>query len=356
MSENSIKYFLAANSCEGFVSYFENVYNAKDGWQVFIIKGGPGTGKSSFMRAVANLGQERGYTCDYGLCSSDPDSLDAVIFPEMKVAIMDGTAPHTLDPKYAGVSETILNFGEFWEDDALQEKRQEIIAVTDKNKALHKTAARYLKSAGWIINDNLSKAAAVTDKTKTERIAEALSKKYLKPQNKKPKETVCFLSGITPKGVIHNTDIIQNNFENLVIIKDDYGYVADLILSKLREKALKFGYKTVTVKNVFLPKLIDCLLLPELSLGFVRESEQQIINRNERRIHARRFMDVKSFNMSKEKLKFNKKAARELINSAVDTLYQAKQTHDELENYYIKAMDFDALNKFTSDFAEKLFR
>ena len=47
------------------------------------------------------------------LCSSDPDSLDALILPEWKVSIADGTAPHILEPRYPAVSESILSFGDF---------------------------------------------------------------------------------------------------------------------------------------------------------------------------------------------------------------------------------------------------
>jgi len=42
-------YFAAANGYDGFVSYFEKVFDAKDYTRLFILKGGPGTGKSSIM-------------------------------------------------------------------------------------------------------------------------------------------------------------------------------------------------------------------------------------------------------------------------------------------------------------------
>ena len=46
------KYLLGANSCEGFVSYFADNYDALSDWRAYIIKGGPGTGKSSFMKYI----------------------------------------------------------------------------------------------------------------------------------------------------------------------------------------------------------------------------------------------------------------------------------------------------------------
>lgn len=33
-------------------------------------------------------------------CSSDPDSLDAVVFRKIKAIIVDGTSPHVFEPDY----------------------------------------------------------------------------------------------------------------------------------------------------------------------------------------------------------------------------------------------------------------
>ena len=124
MEKFNLKYFLAANSCEGFVSEFSRCYDPNDNWHVYIIKGGPGTGKSSFMKYIAAKAEEKNIQCIYCPCSSDPDSLDAIIMQDKKVVILDGTAPHTLDPKYPAVCEEILNFGEFWETEKLNDKTE----------------------------------------------------------------------------------------------------------------------------------------------------------------------------------------------------------------------------------------
>ena len=60
---------------------------------LYIIKSGPGSGKSSLMRRVERHLQAAGLKTEQVLCSGDPDSLDAVIVPELGAAIVDGTAP-----------------------------------------------------------------------------------------------------------------------------------------------------------------------------------------------------------------------------------------------------------------------
>ena len=62
-------FFLGANSAEGFCGLYEQLLDAKL-YDLIILKGGPGCGKSTFMRRAAAAMEERG---------------------------LDGTAPHGMD-------------------------------------------------------------------------------------------------------------------------------------------------------------------------------------------------------------------------------------------------------------------
>ncbi|MBO5797021.1 MAG: ATPase, partial [Clostridia bacterium] len=52
MQDTAVRFFLGANTPGGFVGYMPESYAAGEGWRVYIIKSGPGTGKSTFMRRV----------------------------------------------------------------------------------------------------------------------------------------------------------------------------------------------------------------------------------------------------------------------------------------------------------------
>lgn len=356
MENFNIKYFLAANSCEGFVSHFGNCYNPKDNWKVYIIKGGPGTGKSSFMKFLAAKAAEKEIKTVLCPCSSDPDSLDAVIFPEIKKVVLDGTSPHTLDPKFPAVCEEILNFGEFWKTDKIERSREEILNLCDNNSSLHFTAARYLFAAGELLRDSYKIALACTQKKKAEKVAEKLCKRLIPASHNKGFEWVRFIGGVTPKGIVSFTDTLLKSAENTVIINDPFGAASNIIMKKVREYALSRNYEIISLKSPFLPStILDHILIPELSLCFARECEYQQFGTDVRRIHARRFTDIHALNLSRERLRFNKKLSREMLNEACVTLKKAKAVHDEIEKYYVSAMDFEGLTAFAEDFAKKLF-
>lgn len=358
MKNEFAKYFLGANSSEGFVSYFGDSFDCFNGWRAIIIKGGPGTGKSSFMKYIAARATDKNYEVELCPCSSDPDSLDAVIIKNIKTVILDGTAPHVVEPVYPGACEEIINMGEFWNTVALYENADSIINITNQNKKLHKTASAYISAAGELIYDNLKLSKRYTNTKKAEQFAIKTAERII-PQRKNhaPKEWVRFIGGITPKGVMAYSDTVDNFYKNVIVIEDKYGGASGTIMDAVRKTALSRGYEIITLKNPFLPStLIDHILIPELSLAFVREYEYIKFDEAHRRIHARRFTDFNLMRSLRGKMVFNRRVIRDLLLGAVNTLNQAKAVHDELEKYYIDAMNFDNIAAFAKQRAEDILK
>ena len=88
-------FFAGSNSGKGFYSLFDNIMGP-EAKRIYLLKGGPGTGKSSFMRFIADAVGELGHEQERFFCSSDPQALDAVAFPALGIALVDATAPHQI--------------------------------------------------------------------------------------------------------------------------------------------------------------------------------------------------------------------------------------------------------------------
>lgn len=346
MKNNNIKYFFASNSADGFVSFFKNCYNPFDGWSCGIIKGGPGSGKSSFMKRLLKY-SKRPTLC---YCGSDPDSLDAVLIPEKKLALLDGTSPHTQEPFLPGVSEEILNFGEFWDKAKIKENREEIISLTLKNKQELAAASEYLKASGILLRKSLNFAKSVTDHNKCRKTALALAKRHIKSSGEKAGVEHRFLGGVTPKGVVYFGDTISLESDTQVIISDYSGAVADCIFNILKEYALEKNHHIILLHNPILPEILDGIIIPRLKLSFIREYDFLKLPLKNRRIHETRFIEKNSLPEVKAELKQNKKEAIRLLNLGIATLKSAKAIHDDLEHFYIKAMDFSKLESFAEEF------
>ena len=140
-----VDFFLGANSAHGFYGLYDQLKQNEQTYDFLILTGGPGVGKSTFMKQVGKCAEEEDTDIEYIHCSGDPDSLDAVILPRHGVIIADGTDPHALKPKYPVAVDRYVDLGRFYQIDRVKERRKEIIAsqmVTKRNIKRHMPVCR----------------------------------------------------------------------------------------------------------------------------------------------------------------------------------------------------------------------
>lgn len=346
----TVSFFFGANNKLRYCSLFGELYNPFENGKHIILKGGPGTGKSTLMKKIADKLENKGYFTERGYCSADPDSLDAVIAPEIGFSVIDGTAPHIADPKMPGVSEHIVDLGAAWNRNELKSHAKEIGELTQANSLQHKKAANLMYVASQIENDNRRLCFSFIDRDKLERYMRRLAYRLI-PERKTVKAGKIekrFLSAITPVGVCVQYDTVVRLSEKAVTIEDEYSAVAPLIISYITSYATENGFD---VYECFCPLFPyskpEHIIIPELNLTvFTQNSYHFSVADGERVIHSSRFFEKCEYAAAKEKLNFGKKAKKEFIDETVNKLSYAGNIHDELEKYYIAATDFDIINEF----------
>lgn len=342
-----LDFFLGANSPAGFAGYFDELLNIQNGHRCYVIKGGPGTGKSSLMKRVAGALEGADERIEQIHCSSDPDSLDGVIGKTANISIADGTAPHVIEPEYPGACQTTVNLCEYWDENLLDQSREEIVAACQKNKAFHARCTRYLKAAHSLLADNEAIAAECTDYRKVMLFAKKLIHKELPvKRGAQGKEHKRLLSAVTPKGILVYGESVSALCERVYVVRDDFGAVSRVLMNELRSAALAAGYEVYTCYCPLDASKVEHVLIPELSLGFVTANKFVDTKVQPfRAVNFSRFTNVEKLRRKKQRISFNKKAAAELFEEAVSVLKQAKANHDAIESYYLAAIDFDKVDK-----------
>ncbi len=357
VSDRLPTYFAGANSGEGFYSCFDNLYDPFNGDRMYILKGGPGTGKSTLMKKLSSFAEEKGFKPEIFYCSSDPDSLDAVIFPNIKAAVCDGTAPHVMEANYPGVSERVIALGDCLNCDMLEGLAADILPLFKANKELHLKASRFIKATSGLIDDSFAIDCECTDLDKVQEFAERLSKSVLPSgENREGKETRRFLSGITPKGIIFFEHTLTLLCDRIFAIEDEYGGTSSVIMSVLRKNALEKGLDIITCPCAMSPsRKIDHIIIPSIKTAFcTSNSYLPVESVTERKIHARRFRNSSQIREHRQRLSFNRRAADELIKEACNYLSEAKEIHDMMESFYIKSMNFKKADEFAEKIASEL--
>lgn len=332
-------YFLGASSTGGFFSLFEKAYDPHDGWSACIIKGGPGTGKSSLMKRVADAAAAKGEKCERAFCSSDPASLDAVILPERKFMIMDGTAPHVVNANYPGICEYLLDLGECWDKEKLMPHRSRILELTDACSACHKQAQRCLGSAGAFRNAYLAKTDPLIDIDKVNRASDRI-RENLPRRGTGGYTHHRLLSAVTKDGVKVFEDTIHNECEVCIPIDDRWTRCSSLLMKRLGKLLEKDGFGTVLCYCSQMPDAVEHIIVPEAGMACSAANRVHAVDAG-RTIHASRFMKRALSSEERKVLTENEKNERLMLNQASIHMRDAKSLHDELESYYISAMDFD---------------
>ena len=262
------KYFAAANSSRGFKNYFKEVFGGAD--TVYVVKGGPGTGKSSFMKRCSKRAEEKGFTVENYCCSSDADSLDGVLIfdGERRIGVLDGTAPHIWEPRLVGAVERTVNLGEFWDEDILFSQRNEIRALTKKKEAAYNKAYTYLRSCGNLqaVTDMLLRDAI--DQNKILASAERLAERYGKARLESGSVvTPALIDAVTMKGVVR-LDSFEMRAKRIYRICHTYG-VGQMLLSKILECLMLRGVRVKAAYDAICPWLVNGIFVEDDKTAFV---------------------------------------------------------------------------------------
>ena len=244
---NSVDFFLGTTTPAGFKGYFEPL-RREPGMQMYLIKSGPGCGKSTLMKRLAIKAEQKGEPIQRIHCASDPDSLDGVIFLDKRAAIVDATAPHVMEPDAPGAEEQVVSLYHTLDADALHAHADEVKRLFAQNTALRSRAARYIASAGSLLLDSRRAEACSANFEKVRRYVKRLCARTLPrlPEGALASEELRLLSAITPKGPVFYRGTVQALADRYVVFHDDYGAVSRLLLELIRAEALARGYHIIT--------------------------------------------------------------------------------------------------------------
>lgn len=351
-------YFAASNSRSGFYSYYEQSFRGRVD-RLFCIKGGPGTGKSTFMRTVARQGEKRGMRAEYYYCSSDADSLDAVLLFGEKgsIGLIDATAPHAFEPTLPGVREEIVDLGQFWDSLRLISCGKEILSLNQRKSAGYRNAYRHLAGVGELSDVLHSLVESCMDMDKLHRLCTRLLRDTPKGQSEHAQ--IALSDSIGMRGRVRLDTYLQKATRLCLI--EDYHDSAYILTDLLAQGAAQAAQNRRISHHPILPDRVDALWLTSTNTAFVVCSQEQTAELSEQLPHARiismRRMVLKDmFRAVREEARRVDRIRGTLLDEACIQMQKVADAHFALEQIYTSAMDFAAKERFTTEFCRKVFQ
>lgn len=351
-------YFACGNTARGFQNFFES--NLADLKKVYILKGGPGTGKSTLMKRIGKQYLNNGYDIEYIHCSSDPDSLDGMIVRSLSFGIVDGTAPHVIEPTIPGAVEEYVNLGVAWDTHLLKKASRNIKDIKEQISECYTNACENFDKAlkihdEWeqiyIQNMDFVKAEEIGDYLLEQIFTSVVSKENGKVYHR-------FLGGSTPYGAMDYVENLTEGLSARYFIKGRPGSGKSTMLKKLLNKAEELGIITEVYHCGFDPNSLDMLIFPELSLCiFDSTAPHEYFPVDEHDFIVDMYEECtkpetdENYAEVLERIKTRYKA---MIEDGISYLSKAKALHDELEQYYVRATDYEIVDVIIGDLIEKI--
>ncbi|MCM3664537.1 PRK06851 family protein [Mesobacillus subterraneus] len=358
MSGKILNYFAGGNTARGFYSLYDS--NLQGLSRLFILKGGPGTGKSSLMKKIGNVWLEKGYDIEFLHCSSDNKSIDGVLIPKLNAGIVDGTAPHVIEPKAPGAVEEYVNLGEAWDSGKLKEHKVTIQQLSEKISSAFNTAYSQFAEA-LRIHDEWEKIYIENmDFEKANDLTNRLIERFFGDKSSTGDGRVHdrFLGAATPVGAVDFVPNLTETVGKRYFIKGRPGSGKSTMLKKLAAEAQSRGYDVEVYHCGFDPHSLDMVIVRELDFAifdstapheyFPERETDEIIDMYDELItpgtdekYASEIEDVGGRYKAK-------------MSEAIASLANAKVLRDQLEKIYIEAMDFTKVDALASQIQKEI--
>lgn len=353
-------YFPGNNTPDGFFSYYDYILDAKEAKRIYCIKGGPGSGKSTFMKKIGSEFIDKGMNVDFLHCSSDSNSLDGVIIKNKKTAFIDATKPHVVDPVNPGAVDEIINLGELWDESVLKGSKREIIRLNSEISRCFERAYSMLAAAADVYDITEKEYGRCINNAEIYKtVSEILDYEFefsnlsLTCGSRKK----FFASAITPEGNINYIKTLVNDYKRIYLITVPPGFNGNMLFNTLSEGAV---YRGINTEEFYCPikpdNKIEHLLFPDERIAFISCNDYHDIEPWELDAGEIMLVDICDI-ISCEKIeidinRYNEEFKR-LLNCAIGFIKEAHKKHDELEAFYIPAMNFEKIDRLAADIIAK---
>lgn len=325
------QYFLAANGYSGFRSYFETEFNSENYARIYVLKGGPGTGKSSLMKKISSTAETFADKTEEILCSSDPKSLDGVILSKngKKIAILDGTNPHERDAVIPGAVDELVDLGKGWDKRFLISQRESILDINKQKKFAYKTAYSYLAISG-AINSEISKLA---------KLLHIPSNVELDINNRAEQnfnERTRLISAFC-KHNLYTPDTLENTTLKKIYIKGEKE-ICHLYLNGVLSKSRLFAREITRFPSPLDNSKTEAILIHDTDTVYLVGDGENSIDLTDK---------IKNDKVALENLNRLKILEKETLTEASRWFNIASEFHFRLEEIYSSAMDFSIIDDVT---------
>ncbi len=327
-------YFAEGLTTRGYISLLPNMVS---GWQrIYVLLGGPGTGKSTLIKVIGLEMLDRGYEVDFLRSPREPDSMAGFVLPRVNFAVLDAQEISPLRWRAPGVNEKFIDFSKFCDEQKLLKLRTKIISAEEQLSNLQvnleevlaetlgdyyeKSFASHLNDSGdsWIKGglNRWGKKGPNGPWPLVQHALEQLQKSIIEP---------CFLHGLTPEGWLNLAPHFLSDFDQIRLEGEETLEALNWVL----KEAQQLGQIMEIVLHPLNPDDVIGLVFPQRNLAIWQGNPENLHDQG---------LD-QAFSVALK-----------------ETLIALQKQRSLLKSYYMETVDFTEVDEFREELLNRLLR
>ncbi|OXS57723.1 hypothetical protein B1A99_16880 [Cohnella sp. CIP 111063] len=359
MSGNIYDFYTGGNTAKGYTSLLHSSLQGLE--RLYVLRGGAGLGKACSLRSIGDRLAEAGHEAWRISCASDPDALDGLIVPGLKLGVIDGTTPNAFVPKVEGATILEVDLAEACDKSALEARAAEIASLERDISGKYEEAYAGFAEALRVHDDwekiyigNMDFQAA--DELTVESISRLFGDRK---QEGTAQEIHRFLGAATPQGAVDFVPGLTDGLKRY-LLKGRPGSGKSTMLKRLAAAAAERGFDAEVYHCGFDPNSLDMVVVREVGFAifdstapheyFPDRPSDEIVDMYERCI-APGTDETYAEELAPIKQQYSADMKR-----SIGLLAEARVLQDRLEGLYAEAADSAALERIAEQFREDVLR
>lgn len=359
MRQNDLHYYIAGNTAEGYYRLTESILKELD--KCYVLTGGPGIGKSTFIKSVAEDLKGTTHFLEYLHSPSEPGSLDGLIIRDKRIALVDELLIQHLKREEMGDTH-FIHLSEGVDPDSLTQYKDDIVLLRKQLDRLYdlsyKTFNDSLRAHDelediYISSMNFNEADKLTNELIQLFYGNEVQHKAAKVEHR-------FLGAATPEGAKDFIQQLTSDINKRFFIKGRAGSGKSTMLKKIAQAGEEKGYDVEVYHCGFDPNSLDMIILRELGMAifdstapheyFPDRDNDEIVDVYKRCIQAGTD-EAYATEIARTTKKYKDK-----MNEAISLLKNAKNVRDQLKTIYSKAMDYTFVDQKKEEWINDILR
>ncbi|MCI1945453.1 ATPase [Clostridium luticellarii] len=353
MNDKIKHFFTSGNTSKDLNLFLDFITNQETLNKKFLLKSKSLFLKSSLIENIGEQFRKNGYEVEYYHCAYDKNLLDGIIIKKLNIALLNNSLLNDTD-SYTGYE--VLDLEENLSKDNLKKYTEmQNDTETEIRSALDRFY-RFIEAARLMQEDwGYCNKLAVDYSKLTAVIQDLKSKIFTAHPHKTPgKSRHLFATALTQNGIVSFIDTLCSSLKKVYVLNGDPGTGKNMVLKSIYREALKKGLYVEVYHHPLIEDKLEHIIIPELNTALITSNEINKSQFNGMQIYMNNLIDYSKINKSdveKDKTNFYF-----FLNKSLSIIGTNKNLQNNLEKYYFKNIDSEALSitcrKFLAELKE----